>query len=176
MGVVTATALVAACAAAVWYDVREHRIPNALTLGALTAALLLRAPGGLADVGAGLAGAGIAFAIALPFFLVGGMGGGDAKFLAAVGAFVGLDRVFAALFFTAVVGGVMGIFMMLRHRAVSQTMANLRTIFMTLGPGTFTGWKRDGESKAAVTLETPGVLTVPYALAISAGALLAWFL
>lgn len=166
--------LVATCGAAVWFDLRENRIPNALTLGALALALALRAAGagGFVD---GLAGAGVAFAIALPFFLVGGLGGGDVKFLAAAGALVGLERVFTALFLTAVVGGAMGILVMLRKRAVSQTMANLRTIFVTFGKGTFTGWKRDGESRAAVTLDTPGAITVPYGVAIAAGALLAWF-
>lgn len=173
-GTLMPAALVAVCLAAVWFDVRESRIPNGLTLGALGAALALRVAGPASFVD-GLAGAGIAFAVALPFFLVGGLGGGDAKFLAAVGAFVGLERVFTALFLTAVVGGAMGIFVMLRKRAVTQTMANLKTIFMTLGPGTFTGWKRDGESRAAVTLETPGAITVPYGVAIAAGALLARF-
>lgn len=166
--------LVASCAAAVWFDVREKRIPNALTLGTLAAALLLRALGA-GTLGDGFAGAGIAFAIALPFFLVGGLGGGDAKFLAAIGALMGVDRVFTALFLTAVIGGAMGIFVMLRRRAFTETMANLRTIFLTLGRGTLSGWKRDGESRAAVTLETPGVITVPYGVAIAAGALLAWF-
>ncbi len=168
------TVLVAACAAAIWFDVRENRIPNALTLGALAVALALRAvgPGSLGD---GLAGAGVAFAIGLPFFLVGGLGGGDVKLLTAIGALVGLDRIFAALFWTAVVGGAMGIFMMLRKKAVPQTMANLRTIFMTFGRGTFTGWRRDGESRAAVTLDTPGAVTIPYGVAIAAGALVAWF-
>lgn len=169
-----ATLLVIACAAAVWFDVRENRIPNVLTLGTLILALALRAAG-QASLIDGLAGAGIAFAIALPFFLVGGLGGGDAKLLAAVGALVGLDRVFMALFLTAVVGGAMGIFVMLRKGAVTQTMANLKTIMLTMGRGTFTGWKRDGESQAAVTLDTPGVITVPYGVAIAAGALLAWF-
>lgn len=169
-----AVLLVLVCAAAAWFDVRENRIPNVLTLGTLILALALRAAGqaGLVD---GLAGAGIAFGIALPFFLVGGLGGGDAKLLAAVGALVGLDRVFTALFLTAVVGGAMGIFMMLKKGAVLQTMANLRTILMTFGRGTFTGWKRDGESRAAVTLDTPGVITVPYGVAIAAGGLLSWF-
>lgn len=166
--------LVVACAGAVWFDLRDNRIPNALTVGTLGLALALRAvgPAGFLD---GLAGAGVAFGIALPFFLVGGLGGGDAKFLAAVGALVGLERVFTALFLTAVVGGVMGLFVMLRKGAVSQTWANLRTIVATFGRGTFTGWKRDGESRAAVTIDTPGAITVPYGVAIATGALLAWF-
>lgn len=166
--------LVAVCLGAAWFDVRESRIPNALTVSALLAALALRAAGG-AGLASGLAGAGVAFACALPFFLVGGLGGGDAKLLAAVGGFLGMERVFTALFLTALVGGLMGVVVMLRKRATVETMANLRTIFASFGTGTFTGWKRDGESRAAVTLDTPGAITVPYGVAIAAGALLAWF-
>jgi prepilin peptidase CpaA len=167
-------ALCAAAAGAVWFDVRERRLPNALTVGALVAALLLRAPQGLDALGGGLLGALLAFGLALPFFLVGGLGGGDVKFLTAVGAFLGPRDLWFALFVMAMVGGVMAIVVIVRNRAFGQTAINLRAIFSTLGKGSFTGWKSEG-SKSAVTLDTPGVLTVPYGVAIAAGALTAWF-
>lgn len=166
-------ALVATVAAAIWFDVREHRLPNALTVGAFVAALVLRIPEGLDAVGAGLAGAGIGFALALPFFLVGGLGGGDVKLLTAMGAFLGPHRIWFALLVMALVGGVMAVVVIAKHRAFRQTAANLHAILTTFGARTFGGWK-GRESGAAVTLDTPGVLTVPYGVAIGIGALTAW--
>jgi len=129
---------------------------------------------GFAAVGDGLLGALLGFGLALPFFLVGGLGGGDVKLLGAVGGFLGPRDLWFALLVMALVGGVMAVGLIIKHRALSQTAANLRTIFMTLGPGTFTGWK-GAESDAPITLETEGVLTVPYGVAIAAGAVASWF-
>jgi len=172
---VTTVALVAVVAVASWWDVRERRIPNALTVGALVAALLLRIPGGTGSVVAGLEGAGIAFGLSLVFFLAGGMGGGDVKLLAAVGAFLGPSRLWPGLLAMALAGGLMAGWVVVRKGAVPETAANLRTLLATFGRKTFTGWKgREGE--AALTLETPGALTVPYGAAIAVGALVGWFL
>lgn len=168
-------ALCAVCLGAMWFDVRERRLPNALTVGAFAGAILLRAPLGLGALADGLLGALLGFGLALPFFLVGGLGGGDVKLLAAVGAFLGPRDLWFALLVMALVGGVMAVVVILRHRAVAQTLVNLRAIFAGFGAGTFSGWRGGKESRAAVTLETPGVLTVPYGVAIAAGALTAWF-
>lgn len=167
-------ALCVVALAATWYDVRERRLPNILTVSALAVALVLRAPEGFGSLGDGLLGALLSFGLALPFFLVGGLGGGDVKLLTAVGGFLGPANLWFALLVMALVGGVMAVGVIIRHRAFGQTAINLRAIFMSLGPGMFTGWKGAG-SKAPITLETEGVLTVPYGVAISAGALASWF-
>jgi len=167
-------ALCVVALAAAWFDVRERRLPNLLTVSALAVALLLRVPGGFGALGEGALGALLGFGLALPFFLVGGLGGGDVKLLTAVGGFLGPDNLWFALLVMALVGGVMAIGVIIKHRAFGQTAINLRAIFMNLGPGMFTGWKGT-ESKAPITLETEGVLTVPYGVAIAAGALASWF-
>lgn len=173
MSALTGVALVATVAGAIWFDVRERRLPNALTVGALGVALALRTAGGLDSLGAGLAGAAIGFGLALPFFLVGGLGGGDVKLLAAMGGFLGPERIWFGLLVMALVGGVMALVVIAKHGAFRQTAANLHTILTTLGARTFSGWKGK-DSGAAVTLDTPGVLTVPYGVAIAIGALTAW--
>lgn len=167
-------ALCLACAGAAWFDIRERRLPNVLTAGALVVALALRAPMGFDALGQGLLGALLAFGLALPFFMAGGLGGGDVKLLVAVGAFLGPGNLWLALLVMALVGAVMAIVVLIRRRAFAQTAVNLRTIFSTFGPDTFTGWKGE-DSRAAVTLDTPGVLSVPYGVAIAVGALTAWF-
>jgi prepilin peptidase CpaA len=171
----TLAALVGLAAAAAWWDVRERRIPNVLTVAGLAVALLLRAPLGLGSLWMGLAGAGIALLLSLVLFLAGGMGGGDVKLLAAVGAFLGPDRLWPALLVMALTGGVMAAWVILRRGAAPETAANLKTLWITFGRRTFTGWK-GSESEAALTLDTPGALTVPYGVAIAVGAVAAWFL
>ncbi|MFQ5678315.1 MAG: prepilin peptidase [Gemmatimonadota bacterium] len=170
-----AGALIVVCAFAVWFDLKEGRIPNVLTLAGLVAALLLRLPGGGHAVATGLGGAGIALGVGLPFFLVGGLGGGDVKLLAAVGAFLGTSRILDGLLAAALVGAGLGVAVMVARGATRQTMANLHTILRTFGRGTFTGWRSGAENRAAVTLSTPGAIAVPYGIAIAAGALVGWF-
>lgn len=84
---------------AAWWDVRARRVPNWLTAGGLAAALVLRAAEG--GMGAGLAGAlylGVPF---LLLWLLFGVGAGDVKLAAALGAAlgprVGRDAVLAGL-------------------------------------------------------------------------------
>ena len=171
-----AGALVAVAAAAAWWDWRTRRIPNALTVSALGAALVLRAVAGLPELGGGLLGAGICFLVSLPFFLARGLGGGDVKLVTAFGAFLGPERLLPALAATALVGAGMALMAMIRHGVVKRTFWNLYFILLTLGRRTFRGWKTgDEEATAPVTLDTPGAVTVPYGVAMSAGALYGWF-
>ena len=70
-------ALIVVAAAASWFDLRERRVPNALTIPSLGFAVLMGLVDGLPGIGTALTGAAICFLFALPLFLVGGLGGGD---------------------------------------------------------------------------------------------------
>lgn len=86
--VATAAALVLLPAA--WCDLRRHRIPNALSVGGAVLALALHAVlGGGPGLAAAALGLALAFAIMLPFHVVGWLGAGDVKLIAATGAFAG---------------------------------------------------------------------------------------
>src|SRR5688572_2362189 len=97
--VVTTIALAVGFVACVT-DVRSRRIPNVLTFGAAAAALLFHlfvaGTGGLQTaVGGWLVGT----VLFLPFFALGGMGAGDVKLLAALGAWLGpRETVWLALY------------------------------------------------------------------------------
>lgn len=171
----SAAVLIALAIGASWFDVRERRIPNALTVTAFLLALVLRVPGGLESTAAGVTGAAICFGLAVVLFLMGGLGGGDVKMLTAIGALLGPSRLGTALLVMALVGGVMAIAQVIRHRRYSETAANIHTILVTFGRKSFGGWKGAGEG-AALTLDSPAAMSVPYGVAIAAGSLAGWFL
>ena len=96
--------------AAVYCDVRRHRIPNTLTLAGLSAGIVLEtASGGVHGLGVACVGAAFGLACFFPLYLLRGMGAGDVKLLAALGTFLGpLGVVYAALF-SLIAGGFVAI-------------------------------------------------------------------
>ena len=81
--------LVLACWMA-WGDARSRRIPNYLTLATALAGLGYQfGAHGWAGLGQGLLGLCVGFALMIGFYLKGGMGAGDIKALAALGAWLG---------------------------------------------------------------------------------------
>lgn len=118
--------LLATLAIAVVTDLRARRIPNWLTLPAFAAALLLRGAlggwGGAWGLADGLLGAAIAFVPFLLLALAGGMGMGDVKLVAVVGAGLGAARVLPALACIAIAGGVQGIGALLWSGSAATTL------------------------------------------------------
>ncbi len=100
--------LAAAVIIGVFFDLRERRIPNWLTMPALGAGLILQTiyagPMGLL-LALGGAAAGAAF-LALPF-AAGWVGGGDLKLLAAIGALMGAPFAFWTVLFASAAGGLL---------------------------------------------------------------------
>ncbi|MBR9829111.1 MAG: prepilin peptidase [Oceanospirillales bacterium] len=97
------------------FDWRRHRIPNWLTFSTLVAGLLLSylfLPS--TEVHTGLAGAAVGLVVLLPFYLTGGMGAGDVKLMAAIGAFIGPMPALTAACFALVIGGCFAFYMVLR--------------------------------------------------------------
>ena len=64
-----------------------------------------------------LAGAGLL----LLFHLLGGMGAGDVKLMAAVGAILGPTDVFTAFLYSALIGGLYALVVLYRHGALQDT-------------------------------------------------------
>lgn len=88
-------------------DVFSQRVPNWLSLPATVLALCMRyVIGGPTEVFWGLAGWLTGFALLIGFYAKGGMGAGDVKLLAAVGAFTGPQRILWISAYTGVLGGV----------------------------------------------------------------------
>jgi prepilin peptidase CpaA len=98
------TVLSSFLALAVAWDLRERRIPNRLVAAYAALGLGLAAASGLHGLGEAAVGAVAGFALlALPFAL-GFVGAGDAKFFAAVGAYLGPGLTLWAFLFGTALG------------------------------------------------------------------------
>ena len=159
--------LVGLLCAAAWSDIRAPRVPNRLTMAGLVAAFALRAPLGVAAILAGLEGFAIALAVAVVFFALGAVGGGDAKLLAMVGAFLGLGPLPGALAYIVLLGAAMALVVMARRGLLLLLFMNTVDLFRSKH---FVA--RSGDIR---TLETAGAQTIPYAVPIAAGTLMWWF-
>lgn len=167
MNLLQSVALLGLLASAVFFDVRERRIPNSVTGPGLLLGLLLAAVAEGGFPGSALAGAGVALAVTFPLVILGGLGAGDAKLLTAVGAYVGLGGLLPVLVFGGIGGGVMALASAIRRGAILGVLVNMKNLLLyhvTLG--------RRGHR---IRLDSPGAATIPYGVAIAAGALAAWF-
>src|SRR4029453_18625043 len=106
---ITAPVIVIAATACA-FDLRTRRIPNSLTFAAALAALLFHRVTGGCDGAMTPAGEWVVgLFLFLPFFALRGMGGGDVKLLAALGAWLGPQQVLWLAIYTGIAGGVMGV-------------------------------------------------------------------
>lgn len=95
-------------------DLWTHRIPNPLVVAAaLVATLVHTLEGGAAGLLASLGGVLAGLAVLLPLFLARGMGAGDVKAIAAVGAFLGPLGVLVATLWILLFGMLGGILLLL---------------------------------------------------------------
>lgn len=161
--------LVLGLLASTW-DIRTRRVPNALTLGAAAIALIFHLiTGGLAGAGSALAGWVVGCALFLPFFALGGMGAGDVKLLAAIGAWVGPALAFWSWAFASIAGGVLAIAVALLSGYLKKALINVW--------GLLCFWRVAGVRPLdEMTLSAPGSPRIAYALPIAIGSLLALWL
>ncbi|MFH5805314.1 prepilin peptidase [Alienimonas sp. DA493] len=93
---------------ATWIDVTELRVPNRLTYPMILAGMLYNATFGEGWV-FGVTGMLVGLATLMPLYAVGGMGSGDVKLMAGIGAWLGTEVILTAFVVTAIVGAVIAI-------------------------------------------------------------------
>lgn len=94
--------------AAAW-DWRTRTIPNWLTIPVLLAGLALNRLDGLY-------GAGAALLVQVPFFVIGMIGGGDVKLMAAAGALLGWREFFVLFLIVSLLQGLGALVLLAIHR------------------------------------------------------------
>jgi prepilin peptidase CpaA len=157
-------ALLLATGAAV-LDARSGRIPNAITVGGALAGAVAHAawPGGN---GAAFSGTGAlaGLLVFFPFFALGGLGGGDVKLMAALGAWVGWHVILYAALYTALAGGVMAVIVAVARGYLGEAVGNLGRLARW--------WRTVGlRPEPSLTLERGRGPRLPYAVPILAGLL-----
>jgi prepilin peptidase CpaA len=101
-------------------------------------------------------------------FWMGGMGAGDVKLGAAIGAWIGPVQLFWALFFAAMAGGVMAL-------GWAAGGGFLKDLFTGTSDLVF-GWKQRGLRRdPELVLANPLKRKMPYAPAIAVGTLMSFF-
>jgi leader peptidase (prepilin peptidase)/N-methyltransferase len=116
--------LLFACAMVVLFaiDLEHHLLPDAITLPGIVAGLLFSTvlPPGIVSALLGmLIGGGVLWLIGEAYFRYSGqegMGGGDVKMLAMIGAFLGWKLVLVTLVLSSVAGSLIGVFVIVLKR------------------------------------------------------------
>jgi prepilin peptidase CpaA len=146
-------------------DVRSARIPNRLTYTAVVVALALRTVLlGMAGLKSGALGMLVAGGLFLFLFVLGAMGGGDMKLMAAVGAWVGSDEVMMLILAAALAGGVLAIGRIIFRNVLGETLRNtIRLIFFRFTSGL--------QPHPELNVQAPESQRVPFGVAIAVGAL-----
>lgn len=118
-------------------DLRSWRIPNWLTLsGAVTGLCYHSAMTGLQGFAFSAGGCLLGIFLLIVFYLMGGMGAGDVKLMGTAGALLGPQGVLAACLFTAMIGGLQALFVLVRCGRIRDLYGRYRsalTVFSSLG-------------------------------------------
>ncbi len=115
-------------------------------------------------LGASLLGTAVGLALLLPLYAIGGMGAGDVKLLAGVGAWVHSMDTFYAFCATAVIGAVLAVAMVLIRKSWNKHYAQFWVILNEI-------WTiKDPETLAGIAAERkPRMLLLPYGIPIAIG-------
>jgi prepilin peptidase CpaA len=147
-------------------DCRTGKIPNWITYGGVAAGLAghMLVGGmtggdrvmGFTDALAGLA---VGFLPLAAVWWVGGMAGGDAKLMGAIGALMGPRFAVAGIFYGFGVAAIMAIVVIIRRRELKRTLARIgRFFYLSLLPG------------RKIDPTTPDSAKIPIGMALALGA------
>lgn len=162
---------VAVLAVSTFTDLRSRRIPNWLSLPFLAAGLVVSfAPKSWHGIGIvpSLEGMGLGLSLFGVLAFMGGMGMGDVKLCAAIGAWIGPKQLFVALVLTGIAGGIMAVLWAAMGGFLGDLFSGTGDLLM--------GWrKREKGKESEHTLANPNAKKMPYAPAIAVGTLISFF-
>jgi prepilin peptidase CpaA len=144
------------------WDLRYRKVPNILNFGLLFSALTWHAARGNGFPSA--AGAAIGLVALFVPYCMGGMGAGDVKFMAALGAAAAWPGVIDMALWSALSGGILVIVLVLRS-------SDWRGAWLALAGGNRSAFRELFAAAASRRREK-----VPYALAMTAGFILSSFI
>jgi len=159
---------------AAWVDGKQLRVPNKLTYPMIVAGWIysmisygITGEGWMTGLGWSLAGTAVGLATLLPAYSIGGMGAGDVKMMAGIGAWVHCAITFYAFCFTAIVGAVLAVGMVIwagKGRQHWNQFFFIANEIMTV---------RDPESLATIAAgRKSSMMLLPYGIPIAIGTIL----
>jgi len=150
-------------------DLRSRRIPNWLVFPFIGAGLIVySAVEGWGGFRSSISGILVAASLMGVLYVLGGMGMGDVKLCAGIGAWVGPGQVLFALAFMGLAGGMMAFGWALSRGFLKELLAGTRVLVAGFG-------KRGLQPHPTLVLSNPACRRMPYAPAIAAGAILSFF-
>jgi prepilin peptidase CpaA len=149
------------------YDIRFRRIPNWLVLMGLLLGLGINTGlFGWRGAKSSLLGAGLAFLIYFPLYLLRGMGAGDVKLMAAIGSLVGAANWFGIFIITLLLGGVMAIILLLTRGKLMNSLSNIGFLLMRLASF------RAPYAREELDISSPRSIKLPHGVAIAGGSMI----
>jgi prepilin peptidase CpaA len=157
--------LIATALAAAYYDLRVRRIPNWLNVTAVIFGLALNVyfeslHGALTATGGLL----LALCVYLPLYALKGMGAGDVKLMAAIGAIAGPGNWLNIFIVTALLGGAASLLLVMARRKTGQTLHNVSVIISQLSKG-----KPPADQDGALSIHHSQSLKMPHGAIIASG-------
>ena len=164
--------LVAAFVAAAT-DIWKFKVYNALTLPLLVSGLLYHAF--RAELADSLLGVLFGFASLIVLYIIGGMGAGDVKLMAAVGAWLGMPLTFYVFIASSLAAGVYSIGLVVWTGQVGETAVNLQILWLRLASvGRFLGSDDMVESEVRRSDRRKRIIPFAAMVAIGLVATLIW--
>ena len=156
---------------AAYIDGKQLRVPNWMTFPMVLAGLAYNSiAGGWSGFELAFGGMLVGLLTLLPLYAVGGMGAGDVKLMAGIGAWLGGHITLYAFGVSAVVGAIMAVIMAWRGGRFAHHWANFQMIlgeWMTI---------KDPQKLAVIAAERkPRMMLLPYGIPICIGSI-AYFL
>jgi prepilin peptidase CpaA len=156
-------------AVATFTDLRSRRIPNWLVFPFMLAGICVSGwLHGWSGIGHSLAGLAVGALIFGILCRLGGMGMGDLKLCAAIGAWIGPTQLLFALVITSIAGGVMAL-------CWAAAGGFLGELFQGAGDLVFGFKKRGLRPHPELVLSNPQTRKMPYAPAIAIGTIVSFF-
>lgn len=149
-------------------DIRNRKILNIVTLPAILLAFIYHfSTSGLE----GFLFSGQGFLVGLGLliipFIMGGIGAGDVKLLAAVGAWKGTIFILYTGIYAGIIGGLIAIFILIKRKELIFTLK--RMLFSTV-------FLKSTKGSLLVKDDVIGSFSIPYAVPIAIGALVTFFM
>lgn len=159
--------LLAFVIASVIVDARSRRIPNLLSGTALLAGLVLNGLYfGFVGLAQSFGGAVLMLLVLSAPFAMGGLGGGDVKMMAAVGALIGPRLALSGLLLGMMAGGVIMVIHLAWRGRLREKLGNMRAMLVNAA-------LTQSVAPLRVSANDPGAVALPYSVPLGLGIFLA---